>query len=81
MQIMIRRRKLSGNPKQPLSIYRTHEGKSTNITTADVKVSIRTAAAKLYNLHPVTNKKKELQMWSSHSLRVGAYKTKNEQII
>jgi hypothetical protein len=74
MQIMIRHSKLSGNPKQPLSIYRCNEGKPTNITTADVEVSIRTAAAKLYNLHPVTNKK-ELQMWSSHSLRVGACTT------
>ena len=74
MQIIARHDKLSGNPKQPLSIYRTKEGEALNITTANVEVSIRSAASKLYNLDPVTNKK-ELQMWSSHSLRVGACTT------
>lgn len=74
MQIIARHNKLSGNPKQPLSIYRTKEGEALNITTANVEVSIRSAASKLYNLDPVTNKK-ELQMWSSHSLRVGACTT------
>jgi len=74
MQILARHNKLSGNPKQPLSIYRTKEGEALNITTANVEVSIRSAASKLYNLDPVTNKK-ELQMWSSHSLRVGACTT------
>jgi hypothetical protein len=74
MQILARHNKLSGNPKQPLSIYRTKDGKPLNITSANVEVSIRSAASKLYNLDPVANKK-ELQMWSSHSLRVGACTT------
>ena len=32
---------------------------------------MRSLAVTVYNLHPTTNKK-ELQKWSSHSLRVGA---------
>jgi hypothetical protein len=74
MQILARHNKLSGNPKQPLSIYRSEQGKVTNVTTANVEASIRAAATKLYNLDPIANKK-ELQMWSSHSLRVGACTT------
>jgi hypothetical protein len=40
MQILARHNKLSGNPKQPLSIYRNAEGETFNITTANVEVAI-----------------------------------------
>ena len=63
----------------PLSIYRsTPLGASKpaifNITTALVEVAIRSAAAQVYNLDPIKNRR-ELQLWSSHSLRVGACAT------
>ena len=61
----------------PLSIYRTVNGSNAtvlNITTADVERSLRAAASTLFNLHPIVNKR-ELQLWSAHSLRVGACAT------
>ena len=58
----------------PLSVYRTASGATCNITSADVERSLREAASKLLNLDPVKNKAK-LQMWPSHSLRVGACTT------
>ena len=61
----------------PLSIYRTNDsptGTVLNITTADVERSLRAAAAKLFNLHSIVNNW-ELQLWSAHSLRVGACAT------
>ena len=75
MQILARHASLTNsNPKLPLSVYRDQSGAPCNITSVDVETSLRHAAAKLYNLDPVKNKA-ELQMWSSHSLRVGACTT------
>ena len=61
----------------PLSIYRRDphpDSPILNITTADVERSIRSVAAELFSLHPVTNKN-DLQLWSAHSFRVGACAT------
>ena len=75
IQILRRHAKLAhSNPKLPLSLYRHSNGRICNITSADVETCIRDAASKLFNLHPITNRA-ELQMWSSHSLRVGACTT------
>ena len=75
IQILKRHAKLAhSNPKLPLSVYRHSNGTICNITSADVENCIREAASKLFNLHPITNHA-ELQMWSSHSLRVGACTT------
>ena len=79
LQILTRYYTLVGptRPEFPLSIYRC--GASTdcpimNITTTDVERSIRAAASKLYSLDPVLHRQ-ELQLWSSHSFRVGACAT------
>ena len=75
IQILKRHAKLAhSNPTLPLSVYRHSNGTICNITSADVENCIREAASKLFNLHPITNHA-ELQMWSSHSLRVGACTT------
>jgi hypothetical protein len=75
MEILKRHAKLTqSNPKLPLSVYRDRAGRTCNITSSDVETLMRQAAAKLFNLHPIKNKA-ELQMWSSHSLRVGACTT------
>ena len=75
IQILRRHAKLAhSNPNLPLSLYRHSNGRICNITSADVETCIRKAASKLFNLHPITNRT-ELQMWSSHSLRVGACNT------
>jgi hypothetical protein len=75
IQILRRHAKLAySNPKLPLSLYRHSNGRICNITSADVETCIRDAASKLFNLHPIINRA-ELQMWSSHSLRVGACTT------
>ena len=75
MQILLRHAKLTkAHPNLPLSVYRHSDGHIYNITSADVETCIREAAAKLFNLDPVANRA-ELQMWSSHSLRVGACTT------
>ena len=63
----------------PLSVYQstppgTSKPQVFNITTALVENAIRAAAAKVYNLDPIKNRR-ELQLWSSHSLRVGACAT------
>ena len=62
------------NPSLPLSVYRHNNGSVCNITSIDVETLMRAAASELFNLHPTKNKA-ELQMWSSHSLCVGAYTT------
>ena len=75
LRILKRFVKLLGeNEIQPLSVYRTTNGITQNITTADVERSLRHAATKAYNLDPTKNAK-ELQLWSAHSLRVGACAT------
>ncbi|KAI2489085.1 hypothetical protein MHU86_25514 [Fragilaria crotonensis] len=45
-----------------------------NITSEAVETCMRDAASKMFNLDPIKNKA-ELQMWSAHSLRVGACTT------
>jgi len=63
-----------GNIQNPLSIYRAPTGTVYNITTADVERTLRATAASLFNLDPKRNKS-DLQLWSAHSLRVGACAT------
>lgn len=61
----------------PLSIYRRDHSPDSlifNITTADVERSLRAVASTLFALDPVRHKK-ELQLWSAHSFRVGACAT------
>jgi hypothetical protein len=75
MCILARHAKLTkAHPTLPLSVYRQSDDRICNITSADVETCIRDAAAKLFNFDPVANRT-ELQMWSSHSLRVGACTT------
>ena len=75
MQILCRHHTLvKSKPDIPLSIYRDDNGQNKNITSALVETAMRTAAATLFNLDPVKNKT-ELQIWSAHSLRVGACTT------
>jgi hypothetical protein len=54
----------------PLAIYRTDAGDIRFITAADINSVMRATAAAVYGLHSIKNEK-ELQLWSSHSLRVG----------
>ena len=79
VQILSRYYALIGpsRPEFPLSIYRSDTSPDCpvlNITTDDVERSLRAAASKLFGLDPVLNRK-ELQLWSSHSFRVGACTT------
>ena len=60
--------------KIPLSVYNARDGTPCNITSAAVETCMRSAASKMFNLDPVKNRT-ELQMWSTHSLRVGACTT------
>jgi hypothetical protein len=55
----------------PLAIYQTPTGNICAITADDINVAMRATAAAVYGLHP-TKHARELQLWSSHSLRVGA---------
>ena len=75
MEILQRHATLTkSDPKLPLSVYRHQNGRTYNVTSIDVETLMREAASKLFNLHPIKNKA-ELQMWSSHSLGVGACTT------
>ena len=58
--------------KTPLALYK-NEGDSEGrfITASDIETIMRHNAANVYKLDPVRDKK-ALQLWSSHSLRVGA---------
>ena len=62
------------DPRVPLSVYTTSDGTPCNITSAAMETCMRDVASKMFNLDPVKNKA-ELQMWSAHSLRVGACTT------
>jgi hypothetical protein len=57
-----------------LSVYRGADGIAYNITTAEIELVMRRAAATIYNLDPAKHKK-QLSLWSSHSLRVGSCAT------
>ena len=75
LAILTRHRTLTASSlTQPLSVYRGADGVAYNITTVDIEAVMRRAAATIYNLDP-TKHKKQLSMWSSHSLRVGAFTT------
>ena len=72
MQILARHHRLTeSSPTQPLSVYRGLDGVVYNITTVEIEAVMRQAAATVYKLDPVTHRA-QLQLWSSHSLRVGA---------
>ena len=72
MSILARHKRLTNScPTQPLSVYRGADGIAYNITTVDIDVTLRQAAATVYKLDPVTHRE-TLSLWSSHSLRVGA---------
>jgi hypothetical protein len=55
----------------PLTIYQTESGDIKMITATEINVVMRSTAAAVYGLDPVKHAK-DLQLWSSHSLRVGA---------
>ena len=79
LQILTRYSNLIGLTRTdfPLSIYRRDHCPDSvifNITTADVERSLRAIASALFDLDPVRHKK-ELQLWSAHSFRVGACAT------
>ena len=72
LQILARHKRLANSsPAQPLSVYQGEDGVAYNITTVDIDATLRTAAAKVYQLDPIAHRA-TLQLWSSHSLRVGA---------
>ena len=65
--------------KLPLSVYQHSTLESSkpvilNIANARVENALRAAASQAYNLDP-TQHRKQLQIWSAHSLRVGACAT------
>jgi hypothetical protein len=71
LQILARHKRLTNScPRQPLSIYRGQDAASYNITTMEVDNLIRQAAVTVYKLDRVQHRA-ILQLWSSHSLRVG----------
>jgi len=57
----------------PVAAYKSEQGSLRLITADDVADQIRALAAEVYHLDPKTVQgKKDLQKWSSHSLRIGA---------
>jgi hypothetical protein len=53
LQILARHKRLANSsPTQPLSVYRGEDGVAYNITTVDIDATLRTAAAKVYQLDP-----------------------------
>ena len=57
----------------PLSVYRAPDGSVKLLTSSNVEDVMRQVAAHIYKLNP-DNKadRKQLQLWSCHSIRVGA---------
>jgi hypothetical protein len=55
----------------PLAIYQSSFGTICYITSTDINCTMRATAAEVYGLNPAKHTR-ELQLWSSHSLRVGA---------
>jgi hypothetical protein len=55
----------------PLAIYQTESGDIRLITATDINVAMRATATAVYGLDP-TKHAKDLQLWSLHSLCVGA---------
>lgn len=57
----------------PLSVYKDDDGSVKLLTSSDVEKIMRLVAAHVYNLDPNTAAgHKQLQLWSCHSIRVGA---------
>jgi len=57
----------------PLSVYKADDGSVKLLTSPDVERIMRQVAAHVYNLDPTTaSGHKQLQLWSCHSIRVGA---------
>ena len=72
MEILARFIRLVGwNYTTPLAVYSAGPGLVHYITSTDIELVMRDAAAHVYNLSPRTCQK-ELQLWSAHSIRVGA---------
>ena len=72
LKILTRQKRLANAPTTPpLGGYRGEDGVAYNITTVDIDATLRAAAAKVYQLDPTAHRA-TLQLWSSHSLRVGA---------
>ena len=75
VSILQRHKKLTNScPVTPLSVYRgdTNGVPWNNITTVDIETVIHTkAAATVYNLDPIKHRR-ELMLWLSNSLHVGA---------
>jgi hypothetical protein len=55
----------------PLVVYSAGPGVVQYITATDIELVMRTTASRVYNLSPRTCRK-QLQLWSAHSIRVGA---------
>jgi hypothetical protein len=55
----------------PLAIYQSSVGTICYITSTDINGTMRATAAAVYGLNRAKHMR-ELQLWSSHSLRVGA---------
>ena len=56
----------------PLSVFWDPRCQSVALVTShEIETFMRAIASQVYGLHPIKNRK-ELQLWSSHSLRVGA---------
>ena len=57
----------------PLSVYKADDGSVKLLTSTDVEKVMRQVAAHVYKLDPTTESgQKQLQLWSCHSIRVGA---------
>jgi hypothetical protein len=72
IEILARFIRLVGwNSTTPLAVYHAGSGIVQYITATDIELVMRTAASHVYKLSPYTCQK-ELQLWSAHSIRVGA---------
>ena len=73
MRIVQRFVKLRGanDSYTPLAIFQDDSGTTRYITAVEIESTMRATAAAVYQLDPQKHKK-ELQLWSAHSYRVGA---------
>jgi hypothetical protein len=74
IRILRRFKRISaGNNNLPLSLHQSDDKQTFNITTKGIEQVMRATVARWANLDPANKSHaKVLQMWSSHSLRVGA---------
>lgn len=62
----------AGDVTTPLALYKNGSGHQPRfITSVDIEKAMREVASRVYNLDPKKDKA-ALQLWSAHSLRVGA---------